>query len=304
MFLYCPVNQFLRTLCILASQSMAWFRVWLLTLRVVGLRLVWTAHNVVPHEPVFDDDVEARKTLIRFCDAVIAHDESTAEKVRRNFGATSVYVIPQGAYEVVHLDRDASRAELGWINSDQKLIACVGAIRPYKGFSDLLRATLELAKDDSKVMGDLKVLIAGQSLDALLSNELSQLAKLCRSHGVEVRLHASYLSEHEVAVIHSAADAVALPFRSVSNSASLVTALSYGRLVIATELESIAEVGDGAIIWHGPGVDGIKRGIGQFLGLSESEQLSMEAKAIRWASTRNWSVVAKETKAVYAQVLN
>jgi len=36
-----------------------WFRLWLRILRPLGLRLVWTAHNVLPVTPVFEDDLGA-----------------------------------------------------------------------------------------------------------------------------------------------------------------------------------------------------------------------------------------------------
>ena len=32
---------------------------------MLGMHLVWTAHNVLPHEQVFADDVSARRALVR-----------------------------------------------------------------------------------------------------------------------------------------------------------------------------------------------------------------------------------------------
>ena len=41
-----------------------WFLVWLRACRVLGMHLVWTAHNVLPHSPVFADEVSARRALV------------------------------------------------------------------------------------------------------------------------------------------------------------------------------------------------------------------------------------------------
>ena len=45
--------------------------------RMLGMHLVWTAHNVLPHGRVFADDVSARRALVRASDLVLAHSQST-----------------------------------------------------------------------------------------------------------------------------------------------------------------------------------------------------------------------------------
>ena len=47
------------------DRLMRWYLVALLELlRGLGVRTVWTAHNVLPHEQVFDDDRRARRQLV------------------------------------------------------------------------------------------------------------------------------------------------------------------------------------------------------------------------------------------------
>ena len=38
-----------------------------------GRLVVVICHNVLPHDPVFDDDVRARRMLVDACDLVIVH---------------------------------------------------------------------------------------------------------------------------------------------------------------------------------------------------------------------------------------
>ncbi|MGA8455271.1 MAG: hypothetical protein WB800_07705, partial [Streptosporangiaceae bacterium] len=61
---------------VLRRLAYAWFRVWLRTCRMLRMRLVWTAHNVLPHQPVFADDVSARRALVDASDLVLAHSQS------------------------------------------------------------------------------------------------------------------------------------------------------------------------------------------------------------------------------------
>ncbi len=53
--------------------AQAWFTLWLRTTRLLGVRIVWTAHNVLPHSPVFADDIAARRALVAASDLVLAH---------------------------------------------------------------------------------------------------------------------------------------------------------------------------------------------------------------------------------------
>ena len=56
--------------------AQAWFLVWLRMCRMLGVHLVWTVHNVLPHRPVFANDASARRSLVKACDLVLAHSPS------------------------------------------------------------------------------------------------------------------------------------------------------------------------------------------------------------------------------------
>ena len=58
---------------VLLRASRMWLVFVLAVARAVGYRIVWTAHNVLPHGPIFDDDIAARRALVRSSDLVIAH---------------------------------------------------------------------------------------------------------------------------------------------------------------------------------------------------------------------------------------
>ena len=59
-----------------------YFELFLPLADALGYRIVWTAHNLLPHEPVFRDDVAARRVLVKRSDAVIAHSRHTAGAAR------------------------------------------------------------------------------------------------------------------------------------------------------------------------------------------------------------------------------
>ena len=66
-----------------------WFTSLLSFARLIRLRVVYTAHNVLPHSPVFDDDRAARCALFRQSDEVIALTDSAKARVHDEFGVPS-----------------------------------------------------------------------------------------------------------------------------------------------------------------------------------------------------------------------
>ena len=109
----------------------AWFAVWLWTLRLLGMRLVWTAHNVLPLTPVFTNDLRARRRLAARCDLVIAHSKATLEQLARlGIVPRRSVIIPHGPFTSA-VDPDSLRTPGDGHGSRQLLF--FGKIRPYKG---------------------------------------------------------------------------------------------------------------------------------------------------------------------------
>ncbi|HVI18196.1 MAG TPA: hypothetical protein VM712_07445, partial [Gaiellales bacterium] len=54
----------------------AWLKAMLGLAHRLGMSVVWTAHNTLPHERVFDDEVAARRTLVEASRLVISHSQA------------------------------------------------------------------------------------------------------------------------------------------------------------------------------------------------------------------------------------
>ena len=58
----------------------SWYFLFILKfLKQLGYNIVWTVHNVMPHEKQFVDDLKARKILAESVDAKIVHSNSVIE---------------------------------------------------------------------------------------------------------------------------------------------------------------------------------------------------------------------------------
>ena len=188
---------------LLRRMAQVWFTAWLGSCRLMGLRLVWTAHNVLPHEPVFADDVAARRTLVRACDLVLAHSERALAAVAAlGAVARNSAVIPHGpiSCEATGPVRPARRG-----TSDPRRFLFFGQIQAYKGVEDLLTAFLGLP---GPVAAELTV--AGQCRDQALRSRLRTLAERA---GGRVALRLEYVPDQDLAQLLADADVVVLPVR-------------------------------------------------------------------------------------------
>ncbi len=176
--------------------------VWLYlrTADLLGYKIVWTAHDLMPHEQVFANDHRARDVLLSRAKVVIALSEATATELRA-LGAHALHVIPIGPYAdsyPVTLTKEEARASFGF-GGDDVVVALIGRIEEYKGADLLLMAVAQLPKS-SKI----KLLLAGvcadesyrRTLDRLISETAERtvtrfewlpdedLASLFSSHGL------------------------------------------------------------------------------------------------------------------------
>lgn len=202
--------------------SQVWFTVVLGTVRLLGLHLVWTAHNVLPHRPVFADDVAARRLLVGRCDVVIVHAAAAGDALAA-IGARPrrVEVIPHGPFPAV------GRTRLS--GTGPRTFLFFGRIEPYKGVEELLAAF-------ATVPGRARLVIAGACPDPALAARLRQAA------GERVDLRLGHVPDAEVPALLASADVVVLPFRTIATSGSALLALSHGRPLLIPAHPTLAEL--------------------------------------------------------------
>ncbi|MDL5159545.1 glycosyltransferase [Actinomycetospora termitidis] len=236
-----------------------WFGVCLGLARLLGLRVVWTAHNTLPHAPVFDDDEAARRTLVAACSAIVAPTAVGARELER-FGPTCpVHVVPLAALPVPEPVRSVDAVRVAYeVPEGAVLLAFVGKVEPYKGVTDLLDALPALA--DVPGLPPVVLVVAGECRDASLAAGLRSRvssAAMLTLDGTEpassIRLDLRHLDDLELADLLAAADGVVLPFRTVTTSASVLHAMAAGAACLVPDLPAFADVPAGALLRYPPG---------------------------------------------------
>ena len=213
--------------------------------RALGYRLVWTIHQVLPHEGASRLDLAAAHLLARRADVLVANDEETAGHAAAIVGARQVAVVPHGSYVGVYPPgegRAATRAELGI--ADERVALSFGELRGYKDMDVLVDAF-------TRVQTGGHLLVVGYPKDARLAAELGEAAE----RDSRIRFLPRFVRDERVADFFAAADVAVVPRGDGGTSGSLILALSFGVPVVAADRATYRELlADGEAGWlFGPG---------------------------------------------------
>jgi glycosyltransferase involved in cell wall biosynthesis len=234
-----------------ARSALSWLRLGLFgarlaAARVLGYRVVWTVHQVYPHETRSRRlDRHAARVLARVSTALVVHDSGTAAAAARELGVPpdKIHVIPHGSYVGVYpagRSREEIRAELG-IGSDEFVLLSFGQIRKYKDLT-LLVASFARAGLDRGVL-----LIAGLPLD---EGEATKLSRETVGTGRVVTV-LEFVPDEQVAELYEASDVAVVARSDGGTSGALILALSMGLPVVAAALPAYEELtGHGRAGWH------------------------------------------------------
>jgi glycosyltransferase involved in cell wall biosynthesis len=200
-------------------------------------RIVWTIHNLKPHER----HLRLGEWLFplwfpRLCTHVIALTTSSLEAARAMYpvlrGKASA-VIPHGHYRNAYPpapSREEARTRLGL--ESRYTFLFFGNIRPYKNVPHLIEAFRAMPHQD------VQLVIAGQPGPAMDGEALRQLA----AGDARIRLWLEFISDEQVPMFIAASDLVVLPFDNILNSGSVLLALSFDRPVLAPRLGSLPDI--------------------------------------------------------------
>ena len=113
------------------------FIIWIRILKLTGGHLVWTIHNIVPHECKNERLViHLRNILIRNCDRIIIHSKETIKILHGVLSEQRidnvVRYIPHGHYIDDYIETEKNCRESLNIAEDEFVFLFLGLIREYK----------------------------------------------------------------------------------------------------------------------------------------------------------------------------
>lgn len=274
-------------------------------LKLSGVKLVYTAHNVLPHEHKYIDRI-LNSFVFRIMDSIIVHSEFIKNKLLDNYSVSSekVHIIPHGNFDVYlsgnTLSKQEARTQLG-IDDHDNVILFFGYIREYKGL-DLALEAFDMACLDCQ---DLKLIIAGAPHNHEIKSKYQKLIEKM-SFKEQVVFKFDFIAFDDVAKYFTASDVVLLPYRKIDHSGIVHLAYSFGRAVIATQVgdfaEVVADTKSGYLVRKDDPAD-MARGI--VAAFSDKKWLAEAGEYAKWLSENSfsWEVIGKETRKVYEKLL-
>jgi beta-1,4-mannosyltransferase len=261
--------------------------------RSLGYKVVWTVHNLYPHEsPSPELDEQARLAITQLATAVIVHCEKARVCVRDQFfREDGVFVIPHGHFMDAYpniVTRPEARERLG-IPDGCFTYVYFGNVRPYKGLERLLRAFSRLPGDSVRLLLAAKIFYEyGAGL----------VERAAEADPRIVAVTSLFFPNEDLQVFFNAADVAVFPFLDVLTSGSVMTALSFGRPVIVPALGCLTELVDGSvgILYEPSETDALGK------ALVDIRKCDLEdcGQAARWrAKSFSWRTIAEQTLAAY-----
>lgn len=250
----------------------------LLRLRLAGVPLVRTLHNVAPHE----DKGWRERLLLRWI------DRQTARWIRIN--ATTPARAP-ATDTILHGHYRDWYAPLPQPPRVRGRLLHFGLLRPYKGVETLV-ATVHALPDPQ-----LSLRIAGNPIDAQIRGVVERAC--AEDPRISARLQ--YVEDAVLAQEIGEAELVVLPYRQMHNSGTLLLALSLARPVLAPWSEANAAIADEV------GAQWVQLYQGELdatqlaQALAQAQQLP--ADAVPDLSRRDWNGIGQQHYRSYLQAL-
>jgi beta-1,4-mannosyltransferase len=269
----------------------------LLIVKIMGIKVVWTVHNLSNHEKnnsVYESFVN--RILVQIYDRLIVHCSAARTSAASLYHLTNralnkVKVVPHGNYVNSYqndVTKHIARDKFGYKEEDIVFLF-LGSVRPYKGIFDLIDAFRNVKSSRAKL------LIAGKPADNSMKDEL-----LLRCQNDDrINAHLQYIEDSEVQVYMNSADVTVFPYTDILTSGSVLLAMSFGKAIIVPQIGCISETLDsqGAFLYNPHDVNGLSQAIQSAL---QSNLSTMGQYNRVNAENFSWQRIAQMTFDVYS----
>jgi len=268
-----------------------------------GLKIVFTAHDPVPHKWLFRAPWNRMERWSLACayslsDRVIVHSAAGFNTVTKEFAIppSKLAVIAHGPFS---LPLQAEEA----LPSDRLNVLLFGALRENKGIHLAIEAVGNLVQQGIPI----RLTIAGETPNGKEEAYWSVCERLLAASPAEIELKKRYIQEHEVPGLLAQAHCVLLPYTTFSSDSGIAAlALSNAKPIVATSSGGLGELLGAAqlgIKIGEPTVAGIEEALraAWFAGPDELERLGRNG-ADHLLENCSWRVAAQKTGALYQEL--
>lgn len=234
-----------------ADQAVEQFTAVLQRIKAAGHSVVWTVHNVMPHETRWPEhDRQIHQMVADAADVVHVMTAQSRDLCAPHYcwDERKELLVSHPSYAGAHADwlsRDQARSE--WrFSPDDVVFLSFGAVLAYKGYSALMEAFDAAQQQTSR---RLRLLVAGAPAD----EEIARALRLWAHGRPNVSLDLRTIASDEIQYFFRAADAAVCPYERTLNSGAALMAASFGLPVVGPRVGGFVDnVGERAGLLYDP----------------------------------------------------
>ncbi len=223
-------------------RGFALFLFFLTLVRWRGARLIWTIHNLYPHDRclVPQLDILARQLLVKLGSRFFIHGPSARTQVLREFPklAERTVMIEHGHWVDYYpntIPQGTARSRLG-LTDTEFVFLFIGLCKPYKNLESLIQAFEQLP-------GNPVLVIAGKFQDPTYEVAIRDAIRAAaRRSENRILLHSGFVRHEDMQIYLGACNVLVAPYNEVLSSGSAILGLSFGRPVIAPAIGSLKDL--------------------------------------------------------------
>lgn len=257
--------------------------------------LVHTVHNASAYHGDAGAQGKGYRALLDLFDALIVHGQTTHDAmIAQGVAAERLHIVPHPPMELAQ----AGEADLAVVPDPQApRILFFGTIRPYKGFDLLIEACLALWRAGHQF----ELAVAGKPF-----MDIAPLLDRVREAGFADRLilDLGFLTEQRLDAHLQKADIIAFPYRHIDSSGAFLSALHYGKAMVASRVGMFAELDGTAVHLCAPDDAGALAQALQPLVMDGGARAALGNGALALRKTMgDWAQAAAATCAVYERAI-
>ena len=265
----------------------------LLMLKLLGVKIVWTMHNIVSHERNFESlELFFSKCLTKLCNKIIVHSLSAKNNVINIYRVSeSLITIIQHGHYISYYENEITKAQAKnklQLKPGKIVFLFFGGIRHYKGVPELVEAFEKLNSSQANL------LIAGEPFNNEIANDILKRCK--ENENIETFLE--FIPEDDIQTYMNAADVVVLPYRDFLTSGAVILAMSFSKPVIVPSIGCMLDVLDnkGSIMYDPSKKEGLLKAMKKTFG---ADLKRMGEHNFELAKQFRWDEIAKKTYEIY-----
>ena len=265
----------------------------ILIIKLLGIAIVWTVHNLRMHDSKFFKlEFAIISFFVRLCNGIIVHTNSAFDNVITHYDVSPdlISVIPHGNY-ITRYKNNTSRTDARIklkIRENEHVFLFFGKIRPYKGVEKLIE------KFNAIDQKNMKLIIAGKAVNPDIAFNVK---KMCQD-SQNILPVTSFIPDDEIQIFMNAADVVVLPYKKIFTSGTVLLAMSFGKAIIAPSTGSLPDILDvnGSFLYDSQDSSGLKNAMEKSLN---HDLKAMGDYNFEKAKTYDWHTIAEKTYSFY-----